>query len=73
LEVSLVLPSLNVLEAALAAFAEVFSELDFLWVRALPAADFDAFPVDGFARVFAALDAAALPVCLLAIDLLPLH
>lgn len=68
LEVALVLPSRSVLEAALAAFADVVSLGALVWVSALPAADFDALPVDPLDSVFEALVAAALLVSFFAIS-----
>lgn len=53
----LVRPSLNVFDAAVAAFGDVCFFGAFVWDKALPAADFEAFPVDLLVRVFEALPA----------------
>jgi hypothetical protein len=60
-----VLPSLKVLDAALAALVEVCFLGAFLWDKALPEDAFVLRPVDLFLSVFDALDAAFLPVTFL--------
>ena len=62
LESLLVRPSLKVLDAAFAAAADVSLLGALRWESALPAADFDAFPVDGLDSVFEALRAAGFEV-----------
>jgi hypothetical protein len=51
-------PSLSTFDAALAAFGEVCFLGAFVWDKALPAADFEAFPVDLLVNVFDAFFAA---------------
>jgi hypothetical protein len=60
-----VLPSLKVLDAALAALVEVCFLGAFVWDKALPEDAFEVLPVDLLLSVFDALDAAFLPVTFL--------
>jgi hypothetical protein len=61
-DAALVRPSRSVLDAALPALAEVDFPGALTWDSALPAAVFDAAPVDLLPKVFEAWDAALFPV-----------
>lgn len=71
-ELSLVRPSRNVFEAALAAVADVSFLGALVCERALPAAVLDALLVDLSFRVFEALDAEVLPVTFLFVTVTPI-
>ena len=66
-------PSRKVFEAALAAFFDVTFLGAFVCDKALPAADFELFPVEDFFKVFDALLAAFFPVTLGFAILTPPH
>ncbi len=70
-EALLVLPSLSVFDAAVAARAEVVFLGALVCASALAAAVFDALPVDLLVNVFDAFDAALDPVTLLCAMLMP--
>jgi len=72
-DVLLVLPSLRVFEAAVAAFLDVCFFGDLVCDKALPAAALDFLPVDLLVKVFDALLAAFSPVTFLFMTSTPLR